>query len=64
MATADTTSLLLVRADAQRMLAEALFAAGRPGEAASVAGRALALDEQKANTVSAAATRRLLASLA
>ena len=64
VATADTTSLLLVRADAQRMLAEALFAAGRTGEAASVAGRALALDEEKANTVSAAATRRLLASLA
>ena len=60
---AEATALLLVRADAQRTLAEVLRAAGRIDEAAAAAGRALALDERKGNLVAAAATRRLLAEL-
>ena len=54
--------LLLVRADAQRTLAEVLPAAGRT---TTRRGRrpALALDERKGNVVAAAATRRLLADL-
>ena len=60
---ADPTSLLLVRADSHRMLAEVLRATGRGEEAASAAREALALDERKGNLVAAAATRRLLAEL-
>ncbi len=60
---AEPTSLLLVRADAHRMLAEALRAAGRGEEAASAAREALALDERKGNLVAAAATRRVLAEI-
>ena len=60
---AEPTSLLLVRANAHRRLAEVLRAAGRTGEAASAARDALALDEGKGNLVAAAATRRLLVEL-
>ena len=60
---AEATALLLVRADAQRTLAEGLRAAGRIDEAAEAARRALALDERKGNLVAAATTRRLLADL-
>ena len=60
---AGPTSLLLVRADSQRMLARVLRAADRGEEAASAAREALALDERKGNLVAAAATRRLLAEL-
>src|SRR4029079_16835645 len=60
---ADPTSLLLVRADAHRMLAEVLRAAGRGEEAACAAREALALDERKGNLVAAAARRRVLAEI-
>lgn len=63
VAAAEPTGLILVRADAQRALAEVLHAAGQTGEAVAAARRALALDERKANRVAAAGTRRLLASL-
>ena len=63
MKLAEATALLLVRADAQRTLAEGLRAAGRIDEAAEAARRALALDERKGNLVAAATTRRLLADL-
>jgi hypothetical protein len=62
-ATAEATGLMLVRGDAHRMLAEVLRTAGRTEEAAAAAGRALALQERKANVAAAARTRRLLASL-
>ncbi len=60
---AELTSLLIVRADAQRRLARALRAAGRTGDAEVAAREALVLDERKGNLVAAAATRRLLAEL-
>jgi hypothetical protein len=63
VATAEATGLMLVRGDAHRMLAEVLRTAGRTEEAAAAAGRALALQERKANVAAAARTRRLLASL-
>jgi DNA-binding SARP family transcriptional activator len=63
VALAETTPLLLVRADAQRALAAVLRAAGRTDDAAAAARRALALDERKGNLVAASATRRLLAEL-
>ena len=62
VATAGPSGLILVRADAERTLAEALSAAGQIDEAVSALGRALALDEAKQNLVAASATRRLLAS--
>jgi tetratricopeptide (TPR) repeat protein len=60
---ADPT-LIVFSADAQRTLAEVLRAAGRDGEAAAAAGRALALDEAKSNVAAAAATRERFAALA
>ncbi len=63
VATAEPTTLLLVKADAQRALAEAHRAAGAAGDAAAALRQALALDVRKGNLVAAAATRRLLAEL-
>ena len=63
VAVAEPCGLVLVRADAERTLGEALRASGRIDEAKSALGRALALDEAKQNVVAAADTRRLLASL-
>ena len=63
MTAAEPCGLVLVRADAERTLGEALRAAGRTDEAKAALGRALALDEAKQNLVAAADTRRLLASL-
>ena len=60
MAAAAPTTLLLVKADAERALAEAHRAAGRADDAGAALRRALALDERKGNLVAAAATRRLL----
>ena len=57
---AERTSLVIVRADAQRALARALRGAGRSDEAAAALRAALALDERKGNLVAAAATRRQL----
>jgi tetratricopeptide (TPR) repeat protein len=64
VAVAEPTTLLLVRADAHRRLAEVLRAAGHREDAASAVRAALALDERKGNLVAAAGTRRLLAELA
>ena len=63
VAAADTTGLIVCRANAHRTLAEVLQAGGHPDEAATAARRALALDEAKGNTVAAAGTRRQIASL-
>ena len=63
VAAAEPCGLVLVKADAERTLGEALRASGRIDEAKSALGRALALDEAKQNVVAAADTRRLLASL-
>ena len=63
VAVAEPTSLLLVRADAQRALAEAHQAARRPGDAAAALRRALALDEREGNLAAAALTERQLAAL-
>jgi tetratricopeptide (TPR) repeat protein len=60
---AGPTDLLLVRADAERTLAELLDAAGRRDEARAAARRALALDDRKGNVPAAQRTRRLLAAL-
>ena len=63
VAAADTTRLVLCRANAHRTLAELLRATGRCEEAAHAVRRALALDEAKANAVTAAATRERFAAL-
>ena len=63
VAAAEPCGLVLLKADAERTLAEALQAAGRNDEAVAAGRRALALDEAKQNLVAAAATRRQLASL-
>ena len=63
VAAAEGTGLIVFCANAYRTLAEVLRAAGRNQEASTAAGRALALDLAKANTVAAAATRRRFASL-
>ena len=63
MATAEPTTLLLVKADAQRALAEAHLAAGGSRRRRRRLRQALALDVRKGNLVAAAATRRLLAGL-
>ncbi len=60
VAAAAPTTLLLVKADAERALAETHRAAGRADDARAALRRALALDERKGNLVAAAATRRLL----
>jgi DNA-binding SARP family transcriptional activator/tetratricopeptide (TPR) repeat protein len=58
VAAAEGTAMVVFLANAYRTLAEVLLAAGRDQEAATAAGRALALDQAKGNTVAAAATRR------
>jgi hypothetical protein len=58
VAAAEGTGMVVFCANAHRTLAEVLLAAGRDGEAATAAGRAIALDQAKGNTVAAAATRR------
>jgi len=63
VAAAEGTGLTVFCADAYRTLAELLRAVHRNEEASTAAGRALALDQAKANTVAAAATRRRFASL-
>ena len=63
VAVAGGTDLIVFAADAYRTLAEVLRAAGREEEAATAAGRALALDQAKGNTAAAAATRRRFAAL-
>jgi tetratricopeptide (TPR) repeat protein len=63
VAAAEGTGMIVFGANAHRTLAEVLLAAGRDEAAATAAGRALALDQAKANTVAAAATRRRFASL-
>jgi len=63
VAAAEGTGMIVFCANAYRTLAEVLLAASRSEEASAAAGRALALDQAKANTVAAAATRRRLASL-
>jgi hypothetical protein len=63
VAAAEGTGMVVFCADAYRILAEVLAAASRDEEAATAAGRALALDQAKANTVAASATTRRLASL-
>ena len=63
VAAAETTTLALCRADAQRTLAELLWATGRDEEAAAAVRRALALDEAKGNTASARSTRLRFAAL-
>jgi Tetratricopeptide repeat len=55
--------LILSRANAQRTLAELLWATGRTDEAVAAVRRALELDEAKANAVAAAATRTRFAAL-
>ena len=62
-AAAEGTSMIVFCANAHRTLAEVLLAAGRDEEASTAAGRALALDQAKGNTVAAAATQRRFASL-
>jgi len=59
---ADTDELDL-QAEGQVVLAEALRAQGRPGEAAAALDRALRLYEEKGNLVSAARVRAALAHL-
>ena len=54
---ADSTSLIVFGANAYRTLADALHAADRPDEALRAAGRAVELDEAKANVVAASRTR-------
>jgi tetratricopeptide (TPR) repeat protein len=63
VAAAEGTSLIVFCADAYRALAEVLLAANHDEEASTAAGRALALDQAKGNTVAAAATRRRFTSL-
>jgi hypothetical protein len=58
VAVADTTRLIICRADAHRTLADLLLVTGSRDAAASHARRALALDEAKANTAAATATRQ------
>jgi tetratricopeptide (TPR) repeat protein len=60
---ADTTDMLVFRADAYRDLAEVLLAVGGPGEAESAAATALELHEAKANIASARSVREFLRSL-
>jgi DNA-binding SARP family transcriptional activator/class 3 adenylate cyclase len=61
---ADTTDLLLFRANAHGDLAEVLLAGGRREEAARAATTSLHLHEDKRNAASAAQIRRFLAELA
>jgi hypothetical protein len=63
VAAAETTTLALCRANAQRTLAELLSATGRDEEAAAAVRRALALDAAKGNTASAQSTRARFAAL-
>jgi DNA-binding SARP family transcriptional activator len=63
VAAAEGTGLIVFCADAYRTLAEVLRTANRNEEASTAAGRALALDQAKANAIAAAATRRRFASL-
>jgi DNA-binding SARP family transcriptional activator len=63
VAAAETTTLALCRANAQRTLAELLWATGRDEEAAVAVTRALALDEAKGNRASAQSTRERFAAL-
>jgi hypothetical protein len=51
------------RSDAQRTLAELLWATGREAAAADAVRRALALDDTKGNAASARSTRRRFAAL-
>jgi hypothetical protein len=57
---ADTTDLLVFRADAYRDLAEVLLAVDRPGEAESAAATALELHEAKMNIAGASNARQFL----
>ena len=63
VAAAEGTGMVVFCADAYRTLAEVLAAASRDEEASTAVGRALALDQAKANAVAASATRRRFASL-
>jgi hypothetical protein len=63
VARAAGPELVVLAADAERTLAEVLRAAGRDGEAAAAAGRALALDAAKGNLAAAAATRERFGAL-
>jgi DNA-binding SARP family transcriptional activator/tetratricopeptide (TPR) repeat protein len=60
---ADSTSQIVFGANAYRTLADALQAADRPDEALRAAGRAVELDEAKANVIAASKTRRRFPSL-
>ena len=63
VAIADRTGLIVYRADAHTTHAELLAATGDAKAAARALCRALSLQEAKANTIAAAATRRQLAQL-
>jgi DNA-binding SARP family transcriptional activator len=58
VAATDATGLIVCSANANRTLAELLWATGRTDAAATAARRALALDDAKANAVAAATTRQ------
>jgi hypothetical protein len=63
VAAAEATTLALCHANAERTLAELLWATGRDEEAAASVRRALALDEAKGNRAGAQSTRLRFAPL-
>jgi hypothetical protein len=63
VAAADSTGLVVCRANAHRTLADLLWATGHTEGAATAAQRALSLDEAKGNAVAAAATRERFSAL-